>query len=117
MTTSIDQAVQKIEAALKALETDFSDFVKGTVEPAVKAEFAALGPQVLGLGETVLSMVWQEAGVYLAALASGTPISAGAAIAAIVAQLPEELKALEHLVAAAFAGAVHSQSQPAAPAA
>ena len=105
MTTSIEQAVQKIEGALKALETDVSDFLKSTVEPAISAEFQALGPQILGLGETVLGQVWTAAETYLT---SGG--NASAAIASVVAQLPADLSALEHLVAGAFAGAVQSIS-------
>ena len=109
MTTTIEQAVQKIEAALKALETEASDFLKGTVEPAISAEFSAIGPQILGLGETVLGQVWTAAETYLT---SGG--SAASAIASVVAQLPADLAALEHLVAGAFAGAVQSISSKAA---
>ena len=113
MTTSIDQAIQKIEAALKTLETDVAGFVKDTVEPAVEAEFAALKPQILGLGETVLGQVWTAAESYLT---SGG--SASVAVASVVSQLPADLQALEHLVMAAFAGAVQSiSSKPATPAA
>lgn len=103
MTTTIEQAIQKIEGALKALEQDISGFVKDTIEPAIEAEFAAIKPQILGLGETVLAQVWQAA---LAYLTSGG--NAAAAIASVTAQLPADLQALEHLVAAAFAGAVQS---------
>ncbi len=103
MTTTLEQAVQKIEASLKALETDLSDFIKGTVEPAIKNEFDAIAPQVLGLGETVLGQVWTAAETYL-----GSGGNAAAAIASVVAQLPADIAALEHLVAAAFAGAVQS---------
>lgn len=103
MTTTIEQSIQKIGAALKALETDISGFVKDTVEPAIKAEFDGLAPQILGLGETVLGQVWTAASTYLA-----TGGNAADAIASVVAQLPADLKALEHLVAGAFAGAVQS---------
>lgn len=109
MTTTIEQAVQKIEAALKALETEASDFIQQTVEPAIKAELTTLGPQILGLGETVLGQVWTAAETYLS---SGG--SASAAIASVVAQLPADLAALEHLVAGAFAGAVQSITSKAA---
>ena len=116
MTTSFDQGVAKIEAALKALETKIEGYVKDTVEPAVKAELAVLGPQVLGLGETVLSDVWTAAETYLA---SGGPLNPGAAslaVGSVVEQLPAEFQALEHLVMAAFAGAVQSiQSKTASP--
>ena len=123
MTTVVDQAVQKIEAALRALEADVVGYVKDTIEPAVQAELAILGPQVLGLGETVLSTVWTAA---LSYLESGGPLNSGAAsvaVGSVVSQLPADLAALEHLVMAAFAGAVQSiQSKaiaatPAAPAA
>jgi enamine deaminase RidA (YjgF/YER057c/UK114 family) len=112
VTTTIEQAIQKIEAALAALETDVVGYVKDTVEPAVEAEFAALKPQILGLGETVLSQVWAAASSYLA---SGG--SASAAVASVVSQLPADLQALEHLVMAAFAGAVQSIAKPVTPAA
>jgi hypothetical protein len=97
--------IARIEAALGTLEADVVGFVKDTVEPAVKAEFDAVLPQVLGLGETVLAQVWQAAGTYLA-----TGGSAADAVASVVAQLPADLQALEHLVMAAFAGAVQSIS-------
>ena len=109
LAITLQQAVTKIEAALKALETDISGFVKDTIEPAIKNEFDALAPQVLGLGQTVLAQVWTAAETYLT---SGG--NASAAIASVVAQLPADLAALEHLVAAAFAGAVQSiSSKPA----
>ena len=112
MTSTEQQIVQKIEAALQKLETEIVGFVKDTVEPAIEDEYAILKPQVLGLGETVLGQVWTAA---LAYLTSGG--SASAAVASVVAQLPADLQALEHLVMAAFAGAVQSiQSKSAAPA-
>ena len=114
MTTTIDQAVQKIEAALKTLETDVVGFVKDTIEPAVQAELSVLGPQVLGLGETVLGQIWTAAQTYLETGGPLNPGSAAAAVGAVVAQLPADLQALEHLVMAAFAGAVQSISSKAA---
>src|SRR5690348_15535341 len=115
MTTTFQQAVQKIEGAIKTLETDLEGFIKDTVEPAVKAEFDALAPQILGLGQTVLAQVWTAAATYLASGGPLNPGSASAAIASVTAQLPADLAALEHLVAAAFAGAVQSQAaKPAA---
>lgn len=110
MTDIVTQAIQKIEAGLKALETDIVGYVKDTIEPALTAEFAALGPQVLALGETVLASIWEAAEAYLA---SGGPLSPGstaAAVASVVSQLPADLQALEHLVLAAFSGAVQSIS-------
>jgi len=113
MTTSVDQAIQKIGAALAALETDIVGFVKDTVEPAVKAEFAILGPQVLGLGETVLATVWTAAQTYLETGGPSTPGASASFVSSVVSQLPADLQALEHLVMAAFAGAVQSiQSKP-----
>lgn len=111
MTTTIEQVIQNIEAALKALETDVTGFIKNDVEPAIKNEFAILGPQILGLGETVLGQVWTAAQTYLM-----TGGSAAAAIESVVLQLPADLAALEHLVAGAFAGAVQniSTSKPSA---
>lgn len=109
MTSTISQAAQKIETALAFLETEASDFITQTVEPAVDAEFDIIKPQILALGETVLSQVWTAALTYLT-----TGGSAGAAVASIVAQLPADLQALEHLVMAAFAGAVQSISAKAA---
>lgn len=103
MTDVLDQAVQKIEAALATLEKDVVGYVKDTIEPALSAEFAALGPQVLGLGETVLGQVWTAAETYLTSGGNAT-----AAVSAVIAQLPADLAALEHLVMAAFAGAVQS---------
>lgn len=103
MTTTLEQAAQKIEAALKTLETNIGGFLKDTVEPALDAEFTALKPQVLGLGETMLSQVWTAAETYLGSGGSITD-----AIAALVAQLPADLQALEHLVASAFGAAVQS---------
>lgn len=105
MTSSIVQAAQKIEAALGSLGGEASNFVFNTIEPAIEAEFSALKPQILALGETVLSQVWTAAFTYLT-----TGGSAGAAVASVVAQLPADLQALEHLVMAAFAGAVQSIS-------
>jgi hypothetical protein len=101
MTDVVTQVVQKIEAGLAALETDIVGYVKDTIEPAIKAEFAVLEPQVLGLGETVLGQVWTAAQTYLASGGSAT-----SAVAAVIAQLPADLQALEHLVMAAFGGAV-----------
>ena len=117
MTTSIDQAIAKIEAALKTLESDVVGFVKDTVEPAVKAELTVLGPQILGLGETTLSFMWTAAEAYLASLATGGTVTFAAAVASVMTQLPAELQALEHVVAAGLAGAVQSISSqtPAAP--
>jgi hypothetical protein len=119
MTTTVEQAIQKIEAAVKTLEHEFAGFLKDTVEPAIEAEWTALKPQVLGLGQTVLGQVWTAAETYLV---SGGPLNPGAAanaVGAVVAQLPADLQALEHLVMAAFAGAVQSisgkQATPAAP--
>lgn len=112
MTTTVEQAIQKIEGALKALEQDISGFLKDTVAPAIKTEFTVLEPQILGLGQTLLGMVWQGAAAYLLSVATGGTLTAGMVIDSIVAQLPAELKALEHLVAGAFAGAVQSQTKP-----
>lgn len=118
MTTIINQAIAKLRAALLSLESHFSGFLTDTVEPALEAEWSVLKPQILGLGETVLAQVWTAAETYLAA---GGPLNAGAgsaAVASVVAQLPADLQALEHLVMAAFAGAVQSiQSKSAAPSA
>lgn len=108
MTTTIDQAVQKVEAALKELETEIVGYVKDTIEPAIIAEFKVLSPQILGLGETVLGSVWTAAQAYLAAGGPLTPGASASFIASIVSQLPADLQALEHLVLAAFAGAVQS---------
>lgn len=108
MTTTLDQAVQKIEVALATLETDITGYVKDTIAPAVVAEFNILAPQVLGLGETVLSQVWQAAETYIGTGGPLNPGSASAAIGSLVSQLPADLQALEHLVMAAFSGAVQS---------
>lgn len=118
MATIIEQEIAKLRAAILGLETDVSAYLKDTVEPALEAEWAALKPQIIGLGETVLSQVWAAAEAYLTA---GGPLNTGAAsaaVASIVSQLPADLQALEHLVMAAFAGAVQSiQSKQATPAA
>lgn len=108
MATIFEQGVAKIETALKSLETAAEGFLKDTVEPAVKAELAIIGPQILGLGETVLSQIWQAAETYLM---EGGPLNPGAApdaLRVLAAQLPADLQALEHIVMAAFSGAVQS---------
>lgn len=118
MTDIVTQAVQKIEAALATLETNVVGYVKDTVEPAVLAEFNILAPQVLGLGETVLSQIWQAAETYIGTGGPLNPGSASAAVGSVVSQLPADLQALEHLVMAAFSGAVQSIStKPVVPAA
>jgi hypothetical protein len=116
--TTLEQAVAKIKAAILSLGTAVEGYLKDTVEPAIEAEYAIIKPQILGLGETFLSQVWQAAEVYIT---EGGPLNPGAgadAIRSLVTQLPADLQALEHLVMAAFAGAVQSiQSKSAAPAA
>lgn len=110
MATIIQQAIAKVKAALKTLETDIEGFLKTDVEPALETEYDALKPQILGLGETALSQIWTAVATYIAAGGPLNPGSAADAVKALVAQLPADLQALEHVVMAAFAGAVQSQT-------
>lgn len=114
--TIIEQAIAKLRIALGGLATVIEGYLKSTVEPALDAEWAALKPQILGLGETVLSQVWTAAETYLAAGGPLNPGAASQAVASLIVQLPTDLQALEHLIMAAFSGAVQSiQSKIAAP--
>ena len=90
MTTTIQQGINK-----------FEDWVKNTLEPALDAEWLAVKPQVISLGETVLSQVWQAALVYVTS--GGDYV---AALASITAQVPADLAAAEHIVAAALSTAI-----------
>lgn len=106
MPNDVSDAIHNAEHAVEG-------FLKNTVEPALEAEWQAIKPQVIALGETVLSQVWQAALLYVT---SGG--NAAAAIASVTVQLPSDLAASEHIVAAAWAGAVQSiQAKQAAPAA
>lgn len=90
MTSTIQQAVHKVEA-----------WVTDTLEPALEAEWQAIKPQVVALGETVLSQVWQAALIYVT---SGGNYAA--ALASITAQLPADGVVAEHIVATALSGAI-----------
>jgi len=91
---------------------DFLKAEKVALEQALDKEWAIIKPDVIALGKTVLSQVWQGAVTYVT---SGGNV--GFAIAAITAQLPADLADAEHIVAAAFAGAVANlQAKAATPA-
>ena len=72
-----------------------------TLESALEAEWQAIKPEIISLGQTVLSQVWQAAIVFVT---SGGNYPA--ALASITAQLPADLAGAEHIAAAALSAAI-----------
>ena len=91
MTTTIDQLVNKTEA-----------WVHDTLEPALEKEWAIIKPDVVALGMTTLSVVWQAASTYVASGGNGF----STALAAVKAAMPAEEAAAEHILATALSGAI-----------
>ncbi len=91
MTTTIDQAVHKVE-----------NWIHDTLEPALEKEWQAIKPEVVALGMTTLSVIWQAASTYV--LSGGNGYSA--ALAAVKAAIPAEEAAAEHILASALSGAI-----------
>lgn len=91
MTTTIDQAVQKVEA-----------WVHDTLEPALEKEWAIVKPEVMALGATALSVIWQAGITYVTSGGNGF----STALAAVKAALPAEEQAAEHILATALSGAI-----------
>lgn len=93
MTSTIEQGIQKVESWLGD--------EKAALESALEAEWQAIKPQVVDLGKTVLSQVMEAAIVFVTSGGNYT-----VALASVTAQLPADLVAAEHIVAAALTGAI-----------
>jgi hypothetical protein len=87
--------IREVEAWLESEKT--------AIENALEAEWTSLKPQVLNLGQTILGQVWQAASTYVS-----TGGNYADALASIVAQVPADIAAAEHIIATALSGAVQS---------
>ena len=80
------------------IEHDIETWFTGTLEPALEAEWSIIKPQIIALGVTSLSIVWQAAQTYVT---SGGNL--GDVVAVVLKQVAPELG---HIALSALAGAI-----------
>ena len=73
--------------------------IETAIETWAEEAWAIVKPEVVGLGQTVLSQVETAAEVFVTNLTSGAPVAFADALASIVTQLPADIKAGEAIIA------------------